>query len=405
MGKSRLKRLMAFLMAALMVFSLVMPSRVKSGLYIAFANNGEGDIASDSDAELDTSDSTADIQPVDLEETKQKGEAAESDKGKGESSDVTSDKLSSNKTDARADEKSDDKADKAGLNKKSDSAKDEDAKQEETTEAFVNNVTSYHASSDGLSVTALPSRPEVFPEGTKLVITPLVSGAGYDAYINALGDKATENGKLYDIAFIYEDEDGTHEYEPEEGNVSMSFSFSDAVLKAIGADSAQSVEVTHLPLLDGVKNDGDRTIDVPVTAGDILVEDVDITSAGSKSLSFSADSFSSYYIADDGTETTDVNNASKKNLANFVNDVVLKDGDTQITSDPWVVRADKEYGMTLSFAENPVEGGIQFDIDTGTFTYVFPEGIKEAGNPNDKFSIDVIDKSENEYRVEDKTYK
>ncbi len=179
----------------------------------------------------------------------------------------------------------------------------------------VNTQEKFVVSVDGMTVTVILSKPEEFPKGIELNVTPLdkfTSGYNYDAYMDALNANAQaiaeaagkeeaieydeSNTILFDIAFVLDE----IEYEPKEGTVSVSVSFDDSQLSSeMETEKEEDVAVLHLPIKDAVKEGYASTSDATgISADDI---NVDILTESEVSLgedadviSFTTSSFSVY---------------------------------------------------------------------------------------------------------------
>ena len=384
-------RFIALVLVLALVFTLTFPSGSGS-LYNTMAEEATGTDATDvvvtNDTEDTVEDDTQDIVDETTTEVSYTDTVSDDD---SDSDDTTVPVSDTDDTSVVSDdtEEADDINDTDSDYKVSvDDADTKDEIQDNGDESDVENtIEVYKASVDGLTVIASPQKYKAFPIGTRLVVTPITKGASYNAYMQALGSNASKTGKLYDIAFIYDTEEGSFEYQPENGTVGIRFILNDAALKKMGVDSVKDVDVIHLPLADGVVAEGQKTLNASVSASDVRVEELSTYTAGDNTISFNVNSFSSYYIDPEGGETTDVDDADKTRLENFVEDAILYDGDTTV-SDPWSVRSDTTYRMVLRFGEDASEGGIQFDTD-GNFSYKIPAGIATADNIKNPFTIDV----------------
>ena len=202
---------------------------------------------------------------------------------------------------------------------------------EAETEAETENVEEkrvYTYEDDKVLVTATLEKADAVPADAVLRVTPVTpdsDGYNYDAYMEALNERASggqtteteeqaftdENTLLYDIAFIVcdYDEDGNpiegteREFEPEEGSVAISIIFrKDQLTNDINAESASDIVVGHLPLNEGVRGDSETTKDVTnISKDDISVTPItaDKNIEGEQSVAFTTDSFSLYYIGKD----------------------------------------------------------------------------------------------------------
>lgn len=179
----------------------------------------------------------------------------------------------------------------------------------------VNTQEKFVCTVDGMTVTVVLSKPEEFPKGIELNVTPLdqfTSGYNYNAYMDALNANAqaiaeaagkeepTEyddsNTVLFDIAFVLDNV----EYEPKEGTVSVSVSFDDNKLSSdMETEKEEDVSVLHLPIKEEVKEGYASTSE----ATDISADDINVdiltdsnVSLGEEAdvISFTATSFSIY---------------------------------------------------------------------------------------------------------------
>ena len=164
---------------------------------------------------------------------------------------------------------------------------------------------------DGIKVTAKLEKAAAIPDDASLRVVELSDGQLYDAYIAAMdeADPDLEHTKtntiLWDIAFIATDDEGQElEYEPSEGSVKVSIEYlNDTLEQKLGVSDVSEVKTYHLPLADGVKAEGEKTIDVQdVASSDINVEKLDSTADGDKTVEVEMDSFSVMAQTVDGTE-------------------------------------------------------------------------------------------------------
>lgn len=213
----------------------------------------------------------------------------------------------------------------------------------------------YTFEDDNIKVTATLQHAWAIPDGAKLKatqITPKSDAYNYAAYMDALNESASanpmagnsentddasaeeakpyteENTLLYDIAFlaVKYDEEGNpiegseYEYEPVDGSVSMSVEFKESQLtEALGAEKAEDITVFHLPLAESVKEGNDTTAQATeIKASDITVEtvsytkeDVSLEKGAADSVSFQADSFSTFVFTS-GRSQSNYWNGSKK---------------------------------------------------------------------------------------------
>lgn len=194
--------------------------------------------------------------------------------------------------------------------------KEEDEKKLEEKE---NRKTIYIAFGKGVKVTATLEDANAVPDDARLRVTEIEDGELYDAYIAAMDEAEPEikhtkdNTDLRDIAFIMKDEDGEEtEYEPTEGSVKVAIEYlGNNLKKRLGVDDIAEVKTYHLPLAEGVKAEGEKTIDVQnVKASDINVQKLDGEVKTKKKVEVELDSFSVTATVSEGEETfIDLNTA------------------------------------------------------------------------------------------------
>ena len=205
----------------------------------------------------------------------------------------------------------------------------------------VNTQDKFVCSVNGMTVTVTLSKPEEFPKGIELNVTPLdrfTSGYNYDAYMDALNANAEaiaeaagkeeaieydeSNTILFDIAFLLDEV----EYEPKEGTVSVSVSFDDSQLSSeMETENEEDVSVLHLPIKDNAKEGYTSTSEATdITSGDI---DVDVLTESDVSLgedadviSFTTSSFSVYgtVISNNGKTWDGSNSFSAKDAVEML---------------------------------------------------------------------------------------
>ncbi|MBQ7614423.1 MAG: LPXTG cell wall anchor domain-containing protein [Butyrivibrio sp.] len=153
----------------------------------------------------------------------------------------------------------------------------------------VNTKEEFEFKNDKYKVKVKLSKPEVLPEGVSLKVTPLdteTEGYNYEAYIDALNDNAEEIAKklgqeegtkhdenntiLLDIAFVLED----IEYEPSEGNISVSIEFEKKqISEGLQVADPEAVAIIHLPVAEKVMEEIDKTSEATdITSSDIKVD-------------------------------------------------------------------------------------------------------------------------------------
>ena len=181
--------------------------------------------------------------------------------------------------------------------------KEEDEKKLEEKE---NRKTIYIAFGKGVKVTATLEDANAVPDDARLRVTDIEDGELYDAYIAAMDEAEPEikhtkdNTDIRDIAFIMKDEDGEEtEYEPTEGSVKVAIEYlGNNLKKRLGVDDIAEVKTYHLPLAEGVKAEGEKTIDVQnVKASDINVQELDSDIKTEKKVEVEVDSFSAVVMA------------------------------------------------------------------------------------------------------------
>ena len=178
--------------------------------------------------------------------------------------------------------------------------KEEDEKKLEEKE---NRKTIYIAFGKGIKVTATLEDANAVPDDARLRVTEIDDDEMYAAYLEAMDEAepeiehTKENTVLRDISFIMKDENGEEtEYEPTEGSVKITIEYLENHLQDwFGVENAAEVKTYHLPLAEGVKAEGEKTIDVQnVKASDINVEELDSEAKSEKKVEVEVDSFSMF---------------------------------------------------------------------------------------------------------------
>ena len=135
-------------------------------------------------------------------------------------------------------------------------------------------------------------RADAVPDDAELVVTPVTvesTDYNYDAYMDALNqdpekEYTSENTLLYDIAFMIDEKDADGnltgkkvEFTPAAGDVNVSIRFKKNQLKnELGVETAEDIEVIHLPLENEVKEAFDSTAEATeITADNIIVQEVE----------------------------------------------------------------------------------------------------------------------------------
>ena len=120
----------------------------------------------------------------------------------------------------------------------------------------------YSYEDESVAVRAEVTDPESIPDNAELVVTPIISGDAYNAYLNALngqidGTYNSDNTLLYDISFLAPkaDSEGNPidgeyvEIKPAGESVSISMQFKENQLTdELKAAEADEIQIVHLPL-------------------------------------------------------------------------------------------------------------------------------------------------------------
>ena len=155
----------------------------------------------------------------------------------------------------------------------------------------------------GIKVTATLEDADAVPDDARLHVSEIKDKKMYAAYLEAMDEAEPEikhtkkNTVLRDISFIMKDEDGKEiEYEPKEGSVKITIEYLENHLQDwFGVEDAAEVKTYHLPLAEGVKAEGEKTIDVKnVKASDINVQELDSDVKTEKTVEVEVDSFSMF---------------------------------------------------------------------------------------------------------------
>ena len=188
--------------------------------------------------------------------------------------------------------------------------KEEDEKKLEEKE---NRKTIYIAFGKGVKVTATLEDANAVPDDARLRVTEIDDDEMYAAYLEAMDEAepeiehTKENTVLRDISFIMKDENGEEtEYEPTEGSVKITIEYLENHLQDwFGVEDAAEVKTYHLPLVEGVKAEGEKTIDVQnVKASDINVQELDSDVKTEKTVEVEVDSFSMFAMRRAQARTT-----------------------------------------------------------------------------------------------------
>ena len=165
----------------------------------------------------------------------------------------------------------------------------------------------------GIKVTATLEDADAVPDDARLHVSEIKDKKMYAAYLEAMDEAEPEikhtkkNTVLRDISFIMKDEDGKEiEYEPKEGSVKITIEYLENHLQDwFGVEDAAEVKTYHLPLAEGVKAEGEKTIDVKnVKASDINVQELDSDVKTEKTVEVEVDSFSMFAMRRAQARTT-----------------------------------------------------------------------------------------------------
>ena len=257
--------------------------------------------------------------------------------------------------------------------------KEEDEKKLEEKE---NRKTIYIAFGKGVKVTATLEDANAVPDDARLRVTEIDDDEMYAAYLEAMDEAepeiehTKENTVLRDISFIMKDENGEEtEYEPTEGSVKITIEYLENYLQDwFGVEDAAEVKTYHLPLAEGVKAEGEKTIDVQnVKASDINVQELDSEAKTEKKVEVEVDSFSMFAMRRAQARTT-----GSISLDGAIDKItVIKINDENFDPNKHYPRDAKiEFKMEYKFPENnkPVAGGIQ------TATYTLPAEVKASNS-------------------------
>ena len=248
--------------------------------------------------------------------------------------------------------------------------KEEDEKKLEEKE---NRKTIYIAFGKGIKVTATLEDANAVPDDARLRVTEIDDDEMYAAYLEAMDEAEPEiehtkdNTVLRDISFIMKDEDGEEtEYEPTEGSVKITIEYLENHLQDwFGVEDAAEVKTYHLPLAEGVKAEGEKTIDVQnVKASDINVQELDSDVKTEKKVEVEVDSFSMFAMRRAKAKSTSID----LNTAVQTVSVTTIGGQPFDPSKQYPRDAEIVFRMEYKFLESnkPVAGRIQ------TATYTLP---------------------------------
>ena len=281
--------------------------------------------------------------------------------------------------------------------------KEEDEKKLEEKE---NRKTIYIAFGKGVKVTATLEDANAVPDDARLRVTEIDDDEMYAAYLEAMDEAEPEiehtkdNTVLRDISFIMKDEDGEEtEYEPKEGSVKITIEYLENHLQDwFGVEDAAEVKTYHLPLAEGVKAEGEKTIDVQnVKASDINVQELDSEVTTEKTVEVEVDSFSMFAMR--AMRSAGGMSNTSSDLSKFLKGVEIEDI-TQNEDGSYTIRPNSNYKFKLHFEEENWHGGLQFD--NSELTYTMPEGLKDLSTDG-KCKI-TFKKSGTEYDIYDNAW-
>lgn len=259
----------------------------------------------------------------------------------------------------------------------------------------------------GIKVTATLEDADAVPDEARLHVTEIKNDKMYAAYLEAMDEAEPEikhtkkNTVLRDISFIMKDENGKEiEYEPTEGSVKITIEYLENHLQDwFGVEDAAEVKTYHLPLAEGVKAEGEKTIDVQnVKASDINVQELDSDVKTEKKVEVEVDSFSMFAMR--AMRSAGGMSNTSSDLSRFLKGVEIEDI-TQNEDGSYTIRPNSKYKFKLHFEEENWHGGLQFD--NSELTYTMPEGLKDLSTDG-KCKI-TFKKSGTEHDIYDNAWK
>ena len=259
----------------------------------------------------------------------------------------------------------------------------------------------------GIKVTATLEDADAVPDEARLHVTEIKNDKMYAAYLEAMDEAEPEikhtkkNTVLRDISFIMKDENGKEiEYEPTEGSVKITIEYLENHLQDwFGVEDAAEVKTYHLPLAEGVKAEGEKTIDVQnVKASDINVQELDSDVKTEKTVEVEVDSFSMFAMR--AMRSAGGMSNTSSDLSKFLTGVEIEDI-TQNEDGSYTIRPNSNYKFKLHFEEENRHGGLQFD--NSELTYTMPDGLKDLSTDG-KCKI-TFKKSGTEYYIYDNAWK
>ncbi len=290
------------------------------------------------------------------------------------------------------------------------------------------NRTEYKYSDSKISITATIKEASAIPDDAELQVTELTAdteGYNYDAYMEALNEKAeeiaeeagqeeslrhTENNTLmYDIAFISEGQ----EIQPKEGAVSISVEFKKNQLsEELSVENKEDLVVVHLPIKEEVKETEEITTTQDATAissNDIEVRTLTEATAEveeTEKIEFSEESFSIYAITvyhshEAGTDNYETVLGDAINFGITANTFSLY-GDSQTNfAAQLVANAQSQTGNNLTneaeqtFMIGSIASGYTLNYRGGSYPayFLIPEEysgqLNNSGNDRTYFKVDT----------------
>ena len=202
----------------------------------------------------------------------------------------------------------------------------------------------------GIKVTATLEDADAVPDEARLHVTEIKNDKMYAAYLEAMDEAEPEikhtkkNTVLRDISFIMKDENGKEiEYEPTEGAVKITIEYLENHLQDwFGVEDAAEVKTYHLPLAEGVKAEGEKTIDVQnVKASDINVQELDSDVKTEKTVEVEVDSFSMFAMRRAQARTTAYTvDSTPINLTDITSNITVSTSGAISRDDPFMLKMD-----------------------------------------------------------------
>lgn len=164
-----------------------------------------------------------------------------------------------------------------------------------------------------VKVTATIDDPSVLPANVQFKVTRILPNSAdynYDAYMEALNNKAKDEAAQGEKPFVYDDQntmlydtafmDGDVELKLDDTQVRFTFEFKkNQLADKFDAERGDQIDLLHLPLVDSVRDSVDSTADATdITADDVKVEGVIAprVDAEGDTTSFALDSLSTHAV-------------------------------------------------------------------------------------------------------------